>query len=97
MNPMERAAWRVRGRVQGVGFRWSTVQRGRALGLSGRVWNCADGSVEVHARGAVGALAALEEWLSEGPEAAEVVALERIAAGPAADESGFSVVRGSVG
>ncbi|WP_405282887.1 acylphosphatase [Gaopeijia maritima] len=93
---MERAAWKVRGRVQGVGFRWSTMQQARALGLSGRVWNCADGSVEVHVRGEVGGLAALEEWLSEGPEAAEVGGLERIEPGPAADESGFAIVRGSV-
>jgi acylphosphatase len=89
----ERRAWLVRGRVQGVGFRWSTIQEARSLALAGAVWNRPDGGVEVHARGPGGALDALEGWLREGPPGAHVHALERIAPGPAAEAEGFGVRR----
>jgi hypothetical protein len=42
-----RRAFVVRGRVQGVGFRWSTAQRARELGLEGAVWNRRDGAYDV--------------------------------------------------
>ncbi|GAA0922208.1 acylphosphatase [Nonomuraea longicatena] len=44
-------AW-VRGRVQGVGFRWWTRARALELGLAGWARNTADGRVEVVAEGA---------------------------------------------
>jgi acylphosphatase len=43
-------AW-VRGRVQGVGFRWWTRARALELGLVGSASNLADGRVEVVAEG----------------------------------------------
>jgi acylphosphatase len=43
-------AW-VRGRVQGVGFRWWTRSRALELGLTGYVANRLDGRVLVVARG----------------------------------------------
>lgn len=43
-------AW-VRGRVQGVGFRWWTRSRALELGLAGYAANLADGRVEVVAQG----------------------------------------------
>jgi acylphosphatase len=36
----------VRGRVQGVGFRYFTQQTARSMGVVGEVWNRGDGSVE---------------------------------------------------
>lgn len=63
----------VSGRVQGVGFRASTHQRARALGLSVRARNLDDGRVEVIARGSEDALDALCEWLHTGPRFAQVV------------------------
>jgi len=41
----------VRGRVQGVGFRWWTRARALELGLSGSARNLPDGRVEVSAQG----------------------------------------------
>lgn len=68
----------VRGRVQGVGFRWFTQRTGSALELGGHVRNLADGSVEVHARGSVSALIELEAALRKGPPASRVDEVERI-------------------
>jgi acylphosphatase len=41
----------VRGRVQGVGFRWWVRSRALELGLAGRATNLDDGRVEVVAEG----------------------------------------------
>jgi acylphosphatase len=41
----------IRGRVQGVGFRWWATGEARYLNLSGYAENHADGSVEVRAQG----------------------------------------------
>ncbi|MFI6577105.1 acylphosphatase [Nocardiopsis sp. NPDC050513] len=58
-------AW-VRGRVQGVGFRWWTRSRALELGLSGAATNLADGRVEVVAEGPLGDCARLLEHLRSG-------------------------------
>ena len=42
---MERVDITVRGRVQGVAFRWYTVRQAQGLGLVGWVRNQPDGSV----------------------------------------------------
>ena len=47
----KRARVTVRGRVQGVGFRWWTRARALELGLAGRATNLDDGRVEVVAEG----------------------------------------------
>jgi acylphosphatase len=62
-----RARLYVRGRVQGVGFRWWTRSRARELGLVGHARNTADGRVEVVAQGAAEAVDALEVLLREEP------------------------------
>jgi acylphosphatase len=49
-EPVRLTAW-VRGRVQGVGFRWWTRSRALELGLTGRAANLDDGRVEVVAEG----------------------------------------------
>ncbi len=62
----------ITGRVQGVGFRYSTIRQARALGLVGPVANRYDGGVEVHAEGARESLDALSRWLRRGPTGAHV-------------------------
>jgi acylphosphatase len=69
---MHRVHVEIRGRVQGVGFRYFALQRGRALGLTGWVRNREDGSVEVEAEGPRESLERLIEELRVGPTGARV-------------------------
>ncbi|WP_028451069.1 acylphosphatase [Chitinilyticum aquatile] len=69
---MHAQRFRVYGRVQGVGFRYSTCLAALRLGLAGWVRNRLDGSVEVHAEGTPEQLRALAAWLQKGPPAARV-------------------------
>ena len=69
--------FRVRGVVQGVGFRWFVMREARRLGLAGWVTNLGDGSVEVVAAGAAAALSELERALARGPSGAHVDAVEK--------------------
>ena len=62
-----RATVFVRGRVQGVGFRWWVRARALELGLVGQARNTADGRVEVVAEGDEPDLARLVALLSEEP------------------------------
>jgi acylphosphatase len=66
-EPSERLDARIRGRVQGVGYRVFALREAMALGLAGWVANRADGSVHVVAEGPRHALEALLERLDEGP------------------------------
>ncbi len=53
---------KVTGRVQGVGFRYSTLNEAKKLGLTGYVKNMPDGSVKIEAEGTEDQLDALVEW-----------------------------------
>jgi acylphosphatase len=67
----------VRGRVQGVGYRWWVIGQAKALRLNGWVRNRRDGSVEILAIGAAHALESLASACARGPAAASVSAVER--------------------
>ena len=71
---------RVRGRVQGVGFRWFVRSTARRLGVSGWVRNLDDGSVELAAAGSDRALSDLRTAVRRGPEGARVEELEELEA-----------------
>lgn len=80
----------VRGRVQGVGYRYFALKRAEELGVAGFARNLPDGSVEVVAEGPPQALAAFEERLREGPgfgHVDEVAREERTARG----DTGFHI------
>src|ERR1700722_5899845 len=62
----------VRGRVQGVGFRWFVEREAHTLDIAGWVRNNHDGSVEVLAQGSRDQLSGLLSRLREGPRAARV-------------------------
>jgi len=62
----------VSGRVQGVFFRETTRRRARAAGVSGWVRNNADGTVEAWLEGQEDDVAVLVDFVTRGPESAEV-------------------------
>ncbi len=63
---------RIRGRVQGVGYRWSLCAEAQRLGLAGWVRNRRDGSVEALVAGPPAAVDALTLWAWRGPSMARV-------------------------
>jgi len=83
---------RLYGRVQGVFFRQWAVNQARALGVSGWVRNCPDGSVEAHISGEEPAVGQMIEAMHEGPSQAHVEGLTIDNIEPE-DLSGFSVRR----
>jgi acylphosphatase len=76
---------RVRGRVQGVGYRYFAADTARALGLRGFVRNLAEGSVEVVAEGPEAQLDVFRARLAEGPARARVAGVQ-VSWGPATNE-----------
>jgi ADP-ribose pyrophosphatase len=66
----------IRGRVQGVGYRYAFADRARASGVTGWVGNRSDGSVEAVVAGEPSAVQALTEWAWVGPAAARVDAVD---------------------
>ncbi|CAM2916356.1 acylphosphatase [Moritella viscosa] len=66
----------VHGRVQMVGFRYATVEQAQQLGLTGHAINLKNGDVEVQVFGDKTERDKLILWLREGPDAAQVDALE---------------------
>ena len=77
--PASRTAAReyiVRGRVQGVGFRYFVERCAGELRLGGHVRNRADGAVEVYAVGQPDALALLGRRLRAGPRFALVAKVD---------------------
>jgi acylphosphatase len=71
MKPVARR-WFVRGRVQGVGFRYFAQKSALSLGLTGHTRNLDDGRVEVYAVGPASKLDDLAAMLHRGPRWADV-------------------------
>lgn len=66
----------VRGRVQGVGFRYFVERTAARFGLAGWVRNRIDGAVEAVAVGEAAAVEAMIEACRRGPSAARVDSLD---------------------
>ncbi len=80
----------VRGRVQGVGYRYFVEKHAQRMGLRGYAKNLDDGTVEVIAAGGLPALQELEGLLRKGPRLALVYGVEAHEA-PLGDYSQFRV------
>ena len=76
----------VRGRVQGVGFRFFAMRAARELGVNGWVRNLPDGSVETFAEGDA---AAMEQYLARLRSGPLVSRVDEVAAEPV-EPQGFA-------
>ncbi len=81
----------IKGRVQGVGFRWFVEREAQLLGLAGWVRNNPDGSVEVLATGTREQVNGLHSKLRQGPRAARVDEVEVSEANPVAGLKSFRI------
>lgn len=81
----------VTGRVQGVGFRYFTMQQARRLGLDGWVRNESDGSVRVVAEGSRESLDEFLVRLRNGPSGARVDGINADWSSACGSFSGFAV------
>jgi acylphosphatase len=80
----------IRGRVQGVGYRYALLDAAAALGVSGWVRNRRDGSVEALVQGDPAQIDAIVAWCRQGPPAARVSEVEVLATVGEA-QSGFEL------
>ncbi|MFD7918625.1 acylphosphatase [Streptomyces sp. NPDC059740] len=90
-GPVRMTAW-VKGRVQGVGFRWFT--RANALrigGLTGFASNREDGRVQVVAEGPRPACEALLDWLRSADTPGRVDGVHEIWDTPRGGYEGFDI------
>jgi acylphosphatase len=87
VNPDEEREAReytIRGRVQGVGFRWWSRVTAEGLGLTGSVRNFPDGSVGLRVAGPVEILDRFDTLLRRGPSSARVDDVQvKVLSGPA--------------
>ena len=90
-KPLETRRFVVRGRVQGVGFRWFVEREAHMLGIAGWVRNNSDGSVEVLAMGTRDQLSGLRSRLYQGPRAARVDDVQESEARPVSGLNTFRI------
>ena len=81
----------IQGRVQGVSFRYYTMQEARSLGLTGWVRNLWDGRVEVLLDGDEDAVEQMIKWCQQGPPPAVVENVEIAWEEPTAELNNFRV------
>ena len=83
----------IRGRVQGVGYRYFAQASAGRYGIQGYARNLSNGDVEVHAEGDAAALQLFREDLQLGPRMAHVVEIVESNSAVAGSYSSF-LIRG---
>jgi acylphosphatase len=91
-QPSETVYVRVRGRVQGVGFRYFTLRAAQRHGIAGWVRNRPDGDVEAEGQGSAAALQAWLDELRRGPLGGRVDQLESRSQPPTRSFSSFEIL-----
>jgi acylphosphatase len=81
----------IRGRVQGVGFRYAMVEAAEREGVAGWVRNVRDGGVEALVQGDDAAVDRIVAWCRSGPRGAHVSAVDVEPAEPAPAFRGFTI------
>jgi acylphosphatase len=82
----------VKGRVQGVGFRYFAIRAAAGCGVVGTVRNMPDGSVEAIAEGSDKAVEEFRQELVRGPSYAKVTAVDETPLQPTGRYHGFDVI-----
>jgi acylphosphatase len=82
----------VRGRVQGVGFRYFAIRAARQAGVVGSVRNLADGTVEAIAEGSVESIEEFRSELEHGPSHGHVEQVDEMEIRPTGRYTGFDVL-----
>jgi acylphosphatase len=82
----------ISGKVQGVGYRYTTMNAAKKLGLSGWVRNLPDSRVEAVFEGATETVEEMIRWCHQGSDAAVVKDVE-VEYSQAQGLQGFEIVR----
>lgn len=72
----------ISGRVQGVGFRYYTLDAANREGVTGYVCNMPDGSVEAYIEGEAESVTRVERAIRSGPPGARIEEVEADAVTP---------------
>lgn len=88
---MKRLTAKIRGRVQGVSFRYNARRTAQMYGLTGWVRNEPDNSVMVVAEGTEDELKLFEQFLHRGPQGAMVKSVERTWSDASGEFSDFEI------
>jgi acylphosphatase len=83
----------LRGRVQGVGFRWFVREAARTAQLSGWVRNRQDGAVEIEAEGPPAVLQSFRKLVVRGPQGAAVTSVDEVEVSAEALAQPFTIIR----
>lgn len=93
MTSQKRVKINVKGKVQGVWYRQSTLETAISLSIRGWVKNLPDGSVEITAEGDTEAIKSLIEWCKKGPPLAVVKEVDIVELPYIGDLPEFQIIR----
>ena len=78
MSELRHLNIKIKGRVQGVGFRYSAMHAANQYGIKGYIRNMPDGSVYAEAEGNELQLQDFINWCNEGPPRSKIIHVSSI-------------------